>query len=106
MKVRKLQRKDEDGVWFDDAYAFENEEGNIIFRYNLAWGRVGANYNRKLRQQPVPLEQIETIIPTGDELHWLPVETVPDEAVKAFLEKLDETCAIPKPRSIVHTLAA
>jgi hypothetical protein len=106
MKLRKLQRLDEDGVWFGDAYAFENSEGQVVFQYNLAWGRVGAACNVKLRESGVSLEEIETVISSGDELRWLPVEVIEEEEVEAFLAALDEACAIPKPRSIAHALAA
>ena len=100
MKVRKLQRLDEAGVWFDDAYAYEDKQGQTIFRYNLAWGRVGARHNRALRQQQTPLEQIETIIPPGEGLRWLPLETIPAEEVPAFLAHLNEACAIPQRGSV------
>ncbi|MBE7554280.1 MAG: hypothetical protein HS126_24735 [Anaerolineales bacterium] len=42
---------------------FENSEGQVIFRYNLAWGRVGAACNAKIRAAGTRLEEIETIIP-------------------------------------------
>ena len=106
MRLRKLQRLDEDGTWFDDAYAFENNEGQVIFRYNLAWGRVGAAYNVKIQAARIQLEEIETIIQPSDGLRWLPIEIIAEEAVEAHLAALDEACAIPKPRSIARTLAA
>ena len=106
MRLRKLQRLDEDGVWFDDGYVFENSEGQVIFRYNLAWGRVGAACNAKIRAAGTRLEEIETIIPPGEELRWLPIEVVAEEQIESFLAALDEACAIPKPRSIAHRLMA
>jgi hypothetical protein len=106
MRLSKLQRLNEEGVWFDDGYAFENSEGQVIFRYNLAWGRVGATCNVKMREAGTQLEEIETIIPPGDGLRWLPIEVIAEEEVESFLEALDEACAIPKPRSIAHALAA
>jgi len=42
MKLRRLQRQDEDDRWYDDAYAYEDNEGQVIFRYNLTWDRVGS----------------------------------------------------------------
>src|SRR5687768_13204159 len=106
MRLRKLQRLDEDGTWFDDAYAFENSKGQVIFRYNLAWGRVGAACNTKIKQASTRLEEIETIIPSGEELCWLPVEVIDEEVSTKYLEALDQACAIPKSRSIAHRLAA
>jgi hypothetical protein len=106
MKIRKLQRLDENGTWFDDAYAFENDEGQVIFRYNLAWGRVGAAHNAQLRKTKPRLEDIETIISPGDSLRWLPVEIIAKEEAVSFLTALDVACAIPKPRSIAQSLVA
>ncbi len=106
MRLRKLQRLNEEGVWFDDGYVFENSEGQVIFRYNLAWGRVGAACNVKIREAGTQLEEIETVIPPGDGLRWLPIEVIAEEEVEPFLEALDETCDIPRPRSIAHALTA
>lgn len=108
MRVRKLQRKDENGAWFDDCYAFENEMGRVVFQYNLAWGRVGAACSVKIRKAGTSLEAIETVIPAGESLRWLPIEVIEDDQVEAFLEKLNEACDIPKPRSVViaNTLPA
>jgi hypothetical protein len=94
MKVRRLQRQDKRDQWYDDAYAYENETGQVIFCYNLTWDRVGS------------LEAIETVLQPGDRFRWLPVEVVAEEEVEAFLEALDEACAIPKPRPIkmVHPM--
>jgi hypothetical protein len=100
MRVRKVQRLDEEGAWFDDCYAFENSEGDVVFRYNLAWGRVGAACNVKIREGDTPLEEVESVIPPGDALRWLPVEVVPDEEAAAFMEALDEVCDIPRPRGV------
>ena len=105
MRLRKLQHLDENGTWFDDAYALENSQGQVIFRYNLAWGRVGAACNAKIKQTSTRLEEIETIIPSGEESRWLPIEVIDEEASTKYLESLDQACAIPKPRSIAHRLA-
>ncbi len=106
MKLRKVQRLDEDEGWFDDGYAFENSKGQIVFRYNLAWGRVGAACNVKIKERGVLLGEIETVIPPGDGLRWLPIEVIEEDKIEDFLVVLDEACAIPKPRSIAHALAA
>jgi hypothetical protein len=106
MKVRRLQRQDKRDQWYDDAYAYENETGQVIFCYNLTWDRVGSTYNGKLQESGVSLEAIETVLQPGDRFRWLPVEVVAEEEVEAFLEALDEACAIPKPRPIkmVHPM--
>ncbi len=75
MRLRKLQRLDEDNVWFDDAYAYENNEDKTVFRYSiLTWGRVGARYSNEVRDDNTRLDAIETVIPEGDEMRWLPIE--------------------------------
>ena len=108
MRVRRLQRTDEDGQWYDDAYAVEDNTGQVIFHYNLTWERVGSNCNAKLRETGVSLEEIETVIPSGEEWRWLPIEMVAEEEAEAILEALDDACDIPKPRpiKIVYPLAA
>ncbi len=108
MRVRRLQRLDEDDRWFDDAYAYENENepGRVRLRYNLAWGRVGSRYNVQIRQQQTPLEAVETVIRPSDRLRWLPIENIPDAEAEAFLAALNEACAIPSPRSIKDSLFA
>lgn len=84
MRWRQLQRQGDEGQWFDDAYAFEDSAGQVIFRYNLTWGRVGARCNGKIREAGISLEEIETIIPSGKGLRWLPVQVIADEAAEAF----------------------
>lgn len=100
MKLRRLQRLDEQAQWYDDAYAVEDHSGRITFHYNLTWDRVGSTYNRKLQESAVALEAIETVLPLGERLRWLPVEIIAEKEADAFLELLDTRCAIPKPRSI------
>ena len=48
MRVRKLQILDEDNnTWTDEAYALEDDTGQVEFRYNtLTRGRVGASLNQ------------------------------------------------------------
>jgi hypothetical protein len=99
MKVRRLQRKNDEGQWYDDAYAVEESSGQVVFHYNLTWEKIGSYYNGKLKRSGVSLEEIETIIQPTKGLRWLPIEVVEEEA-KSFLERLDEACAIPKPRPI------
>lgn len=68
MKVRILQFRDEDGQWYDEAYAFEDSTGQVTFRYNLTWERIGSVYNGKLKESGVTLDQIETVIPSNADL--------------------------------------
>jgi hypothetical protein len=105
MKLRRLQRQDKQDRWYDDAYAFEDSEGQVIFRYNLTWDRVGSIYNGKLQESGVSLAEIETVLQPGDRFRWLPLEVIEEDEVETFLEALDEACAIPKPRSIAKALA-
>lgn len=108
MRLRKLQRRDESKVWFDDAYAYEAESGRVVFRYNLAWGRIGSYYNGKIREADTPLEDIETIIPPTEDLHWLPIEVIADEAIDTYFAELDKACAastIPHPRSVAKSVS-
>jgi hypothetical protein len=42
MKVRRLQRKDDEGQWYDDAYAVEESSGQVVFHYNLTWEKIGS----------------------------------------------------------------
>lgn len=105
MRLRRLQYKGGES-WYDDAYAYENEQGQVILRYNLTWERIGSHFNGKFRAQQTPLEEVETVILPGEALRWLAIEEIADEEAEAFLEKLDAVCGIPKPRSIKHSLAA
>ena len=80
MKIRRLQRRDENNQWYGDAYVYENDEGQIIFRYNLTWESVGARYNKKFKETGVSLEDIETIMPLdGQTMRWLPIEVVEEK---------------------------
>jgi hypothetical protein len=109
MRLRRLQQRDEVEGWYDDAYVYENEDGRLVFCYNLTWERVGARYNKKFAETGVSLEEIETVLPLDDQsMRWLPVEVIEADQVEAFLAELDERCAIPKPRpiSVTETLAA
>ncbi len=102
MKVRKLQQLNDDQVWVDDAYAYEDDQEGVEFRYNtLTWGRVGASLNRKIQKENISLEDIETIIPPDEEVRWLPIEIISDEEINDVIAALDETCKLPKPRPIL-----
>jgi hypothetical protein len=35
MKVRRLQRKDDEGQWYDDAYAVEDGSGRATFHFSI-----------------------------------------------------------------------
>ncbi len=104
MRIRIFQRWDEEPGWFDDAYAFEDGEGRVVFRYNLTWEQIGGRCSRRIREGGISLEEIETVIPSGDGARWLPIEVVAEEMAAAYLETLNEACGIPKPRSIRRNL--
>ena len=106
IRMRLLQRKNDEGQWYDDAYILENKEGEVTFHYNLTWERTGANINGKLQQNDntITLENIEILIPPNQGLRWLDIEQIADDQTETFLEELDDRCAIPKPRSIADKL--
>jgi hypothetical protein len=94
IRVRKLQRKGEDGVWHSDAYAVETPGGQVTLRYSLAWEHLGGRYNRLIQERALSLEQLEQVL-AGDSLRWLPVETfvMDDEQV---IQRLDHECQVPR----------
>jgi hypothetical protein len=106
MRVRKLQRLDEEGHWFDDAYAYEKSSGHVVFRYSVAWGRIGAKCNRTIREDEVKLEDIETVIPPGDELRWLDIIIIPDDESPQALLELSKACAVPEPKLKTEAVAS
>ena len=90
MKIRKLQRLENDEGWVDDGYCYEKPNGQVVFRYNaVTWGRIGARYNVQLRDSGTPLADVHTVIPTGEYLRWLPIEEIPGEIeeLKTTLDK-------------------
>jgi hypothetical protein len=98
-RVRRLQRKDERGKWYTDAYAIERADGHVILRYPLSWEHLGARYNAEIRQRQLTLEQLEALW-SGRNLKWLAIEPLPllyDEAV----HELDRECHIPTTRKAV-----
>ncbi len=109
MKIRRLQRKDENDQWYDDAYVYEDENGQVIFCCNLTWESVGRRYYREFKNSGVPIEEVETVLALdGQTMRWLPIEVIEENQVESYLEALNEACAIPKPRpiSMVKVLTA
>ena len=94
IRIRKLQRKGEDGAWHSDAYAVEMPGGQVTLRYSLAWEYLGGRYNRLIQERGLSLEQLEQVL-AGDSLRWLPVETfvMDDEQV---IRTLDRECHVPR----------
>ena len=101
MRYRKLQRKFDAGEWIDEAYAYENRQGQVIFRYNLTWGRMGSHLNQQIKDRDLSLAILETILPSSQEIRWLPIQTVADEQAESFCIILDQACAIPNTHAVV-----
>ena len=97
MRVRILQRHLDD-EWLDEAYVYEAQDNNLVFRYNLTWESMGSKYAGQIQAAQVTLEDLETILPHGDKMRWLEIETILDDDRDMFLEKLDERCCIPRPQ--------
>jgi len=92
--------------WLDEAYAYEQPDGTVRFRYNpMVWEGVGVRHNRTLKAQGTPLEEIETVILPGDRLCWLEIEVIEGdlEIIKA---RLDEAYQIPRPQRVSVTKSA
>lgn len=103
MKIRKLQQLHQGQPWEDHGYAFEREDGQCLFRFNtLVWGRIGAEYNAKLVKEGIRLEEVHTIIPTGERLRWLDIEEI-DGDPEEIRVILDEACQIPRPQKVSVT---
>ncbi|MBE7556823.1 MAG: hypothetical protein HS126_37765 [Anaerolineales bacterium] len=51
MRLRRLQQRDEFEGWYDDAYVYENEDGRLVFCYNLTWGASERGIIRNLQKQ-------------------------------------------------------
>ena len=97
--LRRLQRKDERGKWYTDAYAIEVPDGHVTLRYPLSWEHLGARYNAEIRQRRLTLEQLDALW-SGRNLKWLMVETLPlayDEALRT----LDRECHIPTAKKAI-----
>lgn len=100
MKIRKLQRREDDEAWVDDGYCYEKPNGQVVFRYNVVtWGRIGARYNVELCDSGTALADVHTIIPTGEYLRWLPIEENPGE-IEELKRTLDGACGFPEVRHI------
>ena len=100
MKIRKLQQRHQGHPWEDHGYAFEREDGQCLFRFNtLVWGRVGAEYNAKLVKEGTRLEEVHTVIPTGEQLRWLEIEEINGDP-EEIMARLDEACQIPRPAKV------
>ena len=99
MRIRRLQQWLEE-QWEDHGYAYEREDGRASFRYNpLVWGQIGARYNVQLRESETKLEDVQSVILTGERLRWLEIEEIDGdpEEIKA---RLDEVCQIPRPQPV------
>jgi hypothetical protein len=103
-KIRKLQRKGEDGTWHSDAYAVETRNGQITLRYSLAWEYLGGRYNQIIQERALPLEKLEQVL-AGDSLRWLPVESLEMDGEDA-IQALDRECHVPRPATVPITLEA
>lgn len=100
MRVRRLQQRLNDEQWEDHGYAYEREDGRASFRYNtLVWGRIGADYNVKLKKNNINLESVSAVIPTGDQLRWLEIEEI-DGTPEDIKADLDKACKIPRPQRV------
>jgi hypothetical protein len=95
IRIRKLQRKDENGTWHSDAYAVEMPDGQLVLRYSLAWEYLGGRYNRMIRERGLSLEQLEQVL-SGDSLRWLSVENLEMDDEEA-IQVLDRECHVPRP---------
>ncbi len=92
--IRRLQRRDEQGEWYDDSYAIENSDGKVTFRYNLSWEYLGGRLNYQIQQSGLPLEGLEQVF-NNPKMRWLPVEPVALDFEQAT-ELLDPQFHIPR----------
>jgi hypothetical protein len=106
MRFRRLQQLVADNEWEDHGYVYELEEGRCTFRFNpLVWESTGSRLSARLYESSAKLEDVETVIPSGERLRWLDIEEIEGEPEK-IKAALDEACKIPKPLSIVKSIAA
>ena len=94
IRIRRLQRRDAKGKWYDDSYAIEQPTGEIEFRYNLTWERIGGEYAFAIKQSGLPLEQVEQVWDTP-KMRWLPGEVF-DMTYEEATELLDPQFHIPR----------
>ena len=103
MKVRRLQELNEQQQWGDHGYAFEREDGQCLFRFNtLVWGRIGAEYNARLKKTGTKLDNVHQVIPATKRLRWLEIEEIDGEP-EEIKATLDEACKIPRPQRVSVT---
>lgn len=99
MRVRRLQYLNEDGIWVNQAYVIEDNQGELSFYYNtLTWGRVGADLAKKIRDSHITLTEIESIMPGNERVRWLPVETPENQNLEQAKTFYDTLCNIPTPQ--------
>lgn len=101
VRIRRLQRKDEHGRWYTDAYAIETPDGHVRLRYPLSWEYLGAQYNAEISKQRLSLERLGELL-SSRKLRWLAVETLVVDDDQA-LSILDRECNIPTMRKAVAT---
>ena len=100
MKVRRLQRLNGQDKWEDHGYAVAREDGQSLFRFNtLVWGRIGGEYNSKLKKAGTRLEDVHQVIPAKKRLRWLEIEEIEGEP-EEIKARLDEACKIPRPQQV------
>ena len=104
MRLRKLQQLIADNEWEDHGYVYELENGRCAFRFNpLVWESTGSRLSTRLYESGAKLEEVQTVIPTGQRLRWLDIEEIEGEPAEIKAE-LDKACKIPRPISIVKPI--
>lgn len=92
IRYRRLQVCDNRGRWYTDAYAVEDEQGQVLLRYPLSWEHLGSDYNARIRERKLSLEQLENLL-KGPRLRWLAVESLALDFAHA-VEQLDRECGL------------
>jgi len=106
MRLRKLQQLVADNEWEDHGYVYELENGRCAFRFNpLVWESTGSRLSTRLYESGTKLEDVQTVIPSGERLRWLDIEEIEGEP-EEIKAALDEACKIPRPVSIAKPMAA
>lgn len=106
MRLRKLQQLVADNEWEDHGYVYELEDGRCAFRFNpLVWESTGSRLSARLYESSAKLEEVQTVIPSGERLRWLDTEEIEGEP-EEIKAALDKACKIPGPVSIVRPIAA
>ena len=100
MRFRKLQQLVTDNEWQDHGYAYEREDGRCSFRYNsLVWESTGSRLSARLYESGTRLDEVHTIIPTGERLRWLDIEEIEGDP-QEIKARLDEACNLPQPQPV------